>query len=972
MGLRPALVAIVPRSRLSSPRALQISPFRPSPASCPAFGLSSPGSCQPQPWRSLLVRGKRTTTLKANELPQGPIDAAPLDNLDDDAGPAYPTVMQQVRNNMRKFPHCVVLTRVGNFYELYFEHAEHYGPLLALKVAHKKTSVGPVFMAGFPYFQLDRFLKILVQDLQKHVAISEEIRNDVSSKIKAGGLMFDRQISRIITPGTLIDEKFLDPWENNYCLSIHVDPSPSSSEGSEGPAGSQSGGVGLAWVDISSGEFFTQSTTFGSLSSAVALIGPREIVLDQSHQDRKDSHLLKVLEGDRHKTTFHEAKVQNQSPNGWVATLKETLGEFQSDSYQHCELGAAGFLLEFVRTQLQRSDVALEAPVRRQASEYMSIDINTMKALELKETLREGKLEGTLLHAVRRTSTKGGARLLTQRLISPSLSLGTINERLDLVERFLGDEVLRQRIVGMLSSTADSTRLVQKFAMGKGDADDLLALSKTIQLTEDVFNTLESAMLDDETASGSVFSGLLNRLSLQGPKRLAKRISVAIDEEGLSEQHRIEADEAATMVGLAAEVLSEEGEEKTGSKRKQTKSKQSERPGNSDTGPREVWIMRRSASKALERLHRDLGERYEQREELGHRLRETAGTSGLTLRWSSGLGHHVHVKGSKGNMANVESARIISSSRSTRSYSVPEWNFLGSKIDDARSRIRSEEQRVSRELRAEVVLNLVKMRRNATVLDELDVACSFATLTEEKGFVRPLLNHRTSHKIVGGKHPVVEAGLLAQGRNFTSNACSVGEDERILLITGPNMAGKSTFLRQNALISVLAQTGSFVPAQFAEIGLVDKIFSRVGSADNLYQDQSTFMVEMLETAEILKQATPRSFVIMDEVGRGTTPEDGIAVGYACLHHLYHINKCRALFATHFHKLADMTEGFEKLGCYCTDVEESADGTFAYVHRLRKGVNRKSHALKVAQVAGMPKEAIEVANEVLKGLETPAL
>jgi DNA mismatch repair ATPase MutS len=250
-----------------------------------------------------------------------------------------------------------------------------------------------------------------------------------------------------------------------------------------------------------------------------------------------------------------------------------------------------------------------------------------------------------------------------------------------------------------------------------------------------------------------------------------------------------------------------------------------------------------------------------------------------------------------------------------------------------------------------VIQNLVQLRRNASVLDEIDVACSFATLAAEKQFVRPIINYSTSHKIVGGRHPTVEAGLTSQGRQFASNNCNVGDPERILLITGPNMAGKSTFLRQNALISILAQTGSYVPAEYAEIGIVDKIFSRVGSADNLYQDQSTFMVEMLETAEILKQATPRSFVIMDEVGRGTTPEDGIAVGFACLHHLYHVNRCRALFATHFHALADMTADWDNLACYCTDVIEESNGTFAYVHKLRKGVNRQSHALKVARLAG---------------------
>jgi DNA mismatch repair ATPase MutS len=267
----------------------------------------------------------------------------------------------------------------------------------------------------------------------------------------------------------------------------------------------------------------------------------------------------------------------------------------------------------------------------------------------------------------------------------------------------------------------------------------------------------------------------------------------------------------------------------------------------------------------------------------------------------------------------------------------------------------------------------MRLRRNAAVLDELDVACSNATAAKERNLIRPLLNNGTAHKIVGGRHPTVDVGLTEQGRQFTANDCFVGDNsESIYLITGPNMAGKSTYLRQNALITILAQTGSFVPADYAELGLVDQVFSRVGSADNLYQDQSTFMVEMLETAEILKRATPRSFVIMDEIGRGTTPEDGVAVGYACLHHLQNVNQSRALFATHFHSLADMTVDFESLGRYCTDVAEEGDGSWAYVHKLQKGVNRKSHALKVAQVAGLPAEAISVAGDVLKELERARL
>ncbi|KKY26180.1 putative dna mismatch repair protein muts [Diplodia seriata] len=703
----------------------------------------------------LFARGKKTTTLEANDLPQGLIGGAPLEpDPDDDAGPAYPTVLQQVRNNMRKFDHCVLLTRVGNFYELYFEHAEEYGPLLNLKVSLRRSrpGLGPIPMAGFPYFQLDRFLKMLVQDLNKYVAISEEFRNDASGKVKSGGLLFDRKVSRIITPGTLIDEKFIDPWESNYCLSVHIEEPEAS--GDEPPeAQNKPPHVGLAWLDLSSGEFFTQSTTMAELSSALALIGPREVVVDSALGDPGHTRLVDMLEEDRHVITFHGQELGSQVPDDYARLVTEAVPGCNLSAFPPLELGAAAFLLDYVHTQLQGSSVALQPPVRRDADEFMSIDKNTLRALELRTTLREGKLEGSLLHSVRKTVTKSGTRLLTQRLTSPSMSLDIINQRLDLVAALIEGPALRENLAALLRRSFDTWRLVQKFSIGRGDADDLLELSKTVQITKDV-----AQLLENETNGGESLDGL---------------------------------------------------------------------------------------------------------------------------------------------------------------------------VDDAKLRIRSEEQRVFSLLRAEVVRNLVYLRRNAAVLDELDVACSFATLAEERGLVRPKLNHGTAHEIVGGRHPVVESGLMEQGRNFTSNSL------------------------------------------YAEIGLVDKIFSRVGSADNLYQDQSTFMVEMLETAEILKQATPRSFVIMDEVGRGTTPEDGIAVGYACLHHLYHVNRCRTLFATHFHSLADMTAGFEKLGCYCTDVEEGADGTFAYVHRLRKGINRKSHALKVARVAGLPDEAIKEAERVLEELASRA-
>ena len=548
------------------------------------------------------------------------------------------------------------------------------------------------------------------------------------------------------------------------------------------------------------------------------------------------------------------------------------------------------------------------------------------------------------------------------------MSMPTINDRLDLVEELNLYPELQQDIIILLEQTFDSLRLVTKFTYGRGDADDLMELSKTIKTTADIADVLkehslqrQSSPIDPaetelETQRRQCVSSLERRLDLKQSLRLAKNIEDAIDEEGLSEYHRIKNEEADEMSELAQDVVGREaGEEdlKYLPKRIQPKPQMITGSFKSETDGREdVYIMKHNASSALQKLHETLNNLVMEKDTLQKDLRQKLEAESLVLKWTPHLAHIAHVKGKDVARVTVHYPKSLSSSKSTRSFQVSEWTQLGTQMDKTRFRIRNEEQRVLNKLREGVVRCLVKLRRNASVLDELDVACAFSRLAFEQNLVRPILTNNTVHNIVGGRHLVVEAGLDQQGRKFAPNDCLLGEAERIWLITGPNMAGKSTYLRQNALISILAQTGSFVPADYAEIGLVDKIFSRVGSADNLYQDQSTFMVEMLETAQILKEATPRSFVIMDEVGRGTTPEDGIAVGYACLHYLYHVNKCRTLFATHFHKLADMTEKFEKLACYCNDVQEESDGTFAYVHRLRKGVNRESHALKVARVAGM--------------------
>lgn len=825
--------------------------------------------------------------------------------------------------------------------------------------------------------------------------------------------MHDRKVARIITPGTLIDEQFMDPYANNYVMAIHLpgeaplptsglaespglDPSTVSPDGTA----DASVPVGLSWLDLSTGHFFTHATTLATLGSMLSRVAPREVVLDEDFQSRTGHEIFSILAEEKHLITY-APQGELTAISDWTPMLESDIPPQNVEAFTEAEVKAGSLLLHYVKDRLQGTSMKLQPPQRHEAMQVMNIDKNGMRALEIKQTIHDGAFRGSLLHAIRRTVTKSGARLLNEWLSAPSTSLDVIRLRQDLVACFIDNETLREGITLLLRRSHDSQRLVQKFALGRGDADDLLDLASTIKATEDIVSLLLGAFSHNDaesTTDKDCLKTMTERIKLDSPLKLAQRIRSAIDEEGIVQQHQLDDNEAGDMIALAQEIIDSEGSAEDSALL--PKSANKKRPSSKPHSLRdfygednEVWIMKPDASAYLKRLHTDLEALLAERDDLATSLRTRLGAPSLTLKWTPGLGHIAHIKGRR-DLRSAPLADLLNvtgrSTASSRSIHLPEWTELGRRLDQARFQIRAEEQRVFAELRQQTVKNIVKLRRNARVLDELDIATSFARLALEQNLVRPVLNSGTAHVIVGGRHPTVEGGLREAGRTFTGNDCFVGAGSaappstaatpepahhgRVWLITGPNMAGKSTFLRQNALITILAQIGCYVPASYAEIGIVDAVFSRVGSADNLYRDQSTFMVEMLETATILRQATPRSFVIMDEIGRGTAPEDGGAVAFACLEHLVTINKCRTLFATHFHGVADLVachgmrvqDGGEEgtVEMYCTDVAEDDQGGFVYVHRLRKGINRQSHALKVARLAGLPEAALRMAREVL--------
>ncbi|KAJ7630683.1 muts domain V-domain-containing protein [Roridomyces roridus] len=859
---------------------------------------------------------------------------------------------QEVLENLKRFPHCILLTRVGKFYESYFHPANEVARLLNIKLAHRKSKDGSsIPFCGFPLQHIDKYLKVLVQQQRRFVALCEEFPRYGP----LGVVGFDRRVARVVTPGTLIDESFLNQYENNYLLAISQDANA----------------VGLAWIDVSTGEFYSKPATYDVLRDELARIGPREIVLDKELELQKPEKLEHILAEEMHCVSYitpsaeEEDNMQTEPPATPVdevteeASFPPVLSEFTQQ-----EKMAINLLTTYLHANLLEYMPKLSRPAREGTSPRMQIDSHTIKALEIRESIREGGVKGSLLSVVKRTSTSSGTRLLARWLCSPSTSIPEINARQALVAFFHARDHFRSDLIAALTSAEDAGRIVQRFLLGRGDPSDLHAVNSAIQVwtalkariaQERKQEILEAQQPFEDTQWASLDALMARMHDLQ---ELSQRIGAALRATDTSKDSSpaVESDDAEDQDPLVPETP-----------------KPLWKLGSNN------WVIKPEFSEKLTSLHATLDELLSRREQLQADLQLRYDAPSLTLRSSPAHGMHIHLLRAKRDRSKLDQTAefvSIAESGSTKCYFFQEWAQLGGQIVETTITLVAAEKEAFESLRMDVNGHASQLRRNARILDELDVTLAFANLAKEMNFVQPVLTEDPVYDVVNGRHPTVELGLLTGGRMFTPNSVQLAP--RLQIITGPNMAGKSTLLRQTALIAVLAQTGSFVPADSAHIGIVDKLFSRVGAKDDLFHDRSTFMVEMLETAEILQRATARSLVIMDEVGRGTTVKDGLAIAFSTVHHLVSVNRCRALFATHFHEVTDMLgysasntgQGiFEDVGFFCTDLDETDDGHFAYSYRIRPGVNRDSHGLKVAQLAGMPPTAIAVAQDALAWLKS---
>ncbi|KAH7915333.1 muts domain V-domain-containing protein [Hygrophoropsis aurantiaca] len=864
----------------------------------------------------------------------------------------------EILANLARFPHCILLTRVGQFYESYFDQAKEVARLLNIKLTSRVWDKQNIAMCGFPLMHLDKHLKVLVQQNKQFVAMCEEFPRRYVSGQKPE---FDRRVVRVITPGTLIDEPFLNHFENNFLLSISSTYIPDKEYDPQF--------VGLAWIDVSTGEFFAKTTSQEALRDDLARINPQEIVLDKSLETQTTHPIRQLLNGEDSFVSYVTPMTSPTKTSPDIFSFTDEINPPQGSSfapaatvYTPQEGSAIDILVSYMRTNLLEHMPSISMPNREDTNSRMQIDSHTIKALEIRESAREGGSKGSLLSVVKKTVTSSGTRLLARWLCSPSTSVKEIQARQSLVAFFHSRQYLRDDLVQYLKEVEDASRIVQKFLLGRGDPGDMLAINKTILLWTSIRERIELERKMESIERGAIRNDdwisadtLLSRLvDLQA---LSHRISMAVQTTGTSNvpAGSGKLDDSSVLHHAEPETFQPEYRSNT------------------------KWSIKPEFSDHLTSLHSMMNDLLHRKDKLENELQSSFSAPSLTLRSSPGHGMHVHIARAKRDQLKVKESPhfiAIAENHSTSSFFYQPWSQLGSQLVETTIAIANAERVAFGVLRDEVKGFSAQLRRNAHIMDELDITIGFANLAAEMQFVRPLIKDGDTYEVTNGRHPTVELGLLSSGRVFTPNSIEMKTSSRLHVITGPNMAGKSTYLRQTALIAILAQTGSFVPADHANIGIVDKIFSRIGAKDDLFRDRSTFMVEMLETAEILRRATPKSLVIMDEVGRGTTVKDGLAIAFATIHHLVTVNQCRALFATHFHELADMlgysnadqhAVKFDSVDFFCTDVDETEDGCFAYSHRLKPGVNRDSHGLKVAHMAGMPETALQLAKRTLSAL-----
>ncbi|GGD40195.1 DNA mismatch repair protein MutS [Croceicoccus pelagius] len=801
------------------------------------------------------------------------------------AGGSTP-MMQQYFSLKEQAGDCLLFYRMGDFFELFFDDAKTAAGVLDIALTTRGENAGePVPMCGVPVHSADNYLARLIR-AGCRVAIAEQVETPAEAKARGGSkALVKRDIVRFVTAGTLTEDTLLESRRANVLAAL----APLREE------------VGIAAIDISTGEMALECVAPEGVMAALSRIGPAEVIVPEGWDDAPSEAI------ERPRTTFSsdEGEARLKSLHG-VATL-DAFGAFG-----RAHLAAAGGLVAYLE-HVGRGTMPLVLPPRvREPGGHLAMDEATRSSLEITQS-STGARKGSLIDCIDRCLTGAGARLLSEDLSAPLADAGAIRERLEAVEWLFADALLRDDLRRALRALPDIGRALGRVVAGRGSPRDLGQLRDGLGEARNLHD-----LLRQHDSLPALFTRLLPHLSGHGALcELMTRALVAAPPTERGSGGYIAEGYDASLDELRA--ISKNG---------------------------------RRAIAALEQKYRD----------------ET-GISTLKIKHNGVLGYFIEVPARHADK--LMEAESGFTHRQTMKDAV-RFNALAlheeaSRIAEAGGRALAAEEAHFEELVERTIASKEAIAATAQALARIDVSAGQAERAAEGGWVLPDIREDNALDVKGGRHPVVEAALATTGERFVANDCTLSAKDRLWLIGGPNMGGKSTFLRQNALIVLLAQAGGFVPAEAASIGIVDRLFSRVGASDNLARGRSTFMVEMVETAAILSQATDRSFVILDEVGRGTSTYDGLALAWAVAESVHETVRCRCLFATHYHELSRLAETCDALSLHHARAREWK-GDLVLLHELAEGPADRSYGLAVARLAGLPKPVIARAKTILDKLE----
>ncbi|NSM56437.1 DNA mismatch repair protein MutS [Wolbachia endosymbiont of Atemnus politus] len=828
-------------------------------------------------------------------------------------------VMEQYLSLKAQYKDHLLFYRLGDFYELFFDDAIKAAKLLNIVLTKRGNSCGQdIPMCGVPAHSSESYLHKLI-NLGFKVAICDQLETADEAKRRGYKSIVKRDVVRIVTPGTIIEDSLLEDKSNNYLASIVE----------------QNEEYAVSWLELSTGKFCHTLTNLKALDSDLLRISPKELLISEKlTEDEKIRSILKnyKISITQHAQSFFE---YNKSHRTLCEFYKvRELGVI--GNFSKVEVMACGALLEYVRVTQRGSIPRLELPKPYKQQSFMLIDASARRNLELFST-QFGEKKGSLISVVDHTVTASGGRLLKQMLASPPACPKAINLRLSTVEFFVNNYESRKKIREILSSIPDIERSLSRLMLGRGSPKDInllkIGLGKTFELSE-FLSTLHNYHLHEKPTANHQMSFQCLTLEPREKEPVSTAQITSSDENELSTIHKSLGNHRDLFKLLSSAVLD-----------------------NNLNSAKEGGFIDPKYNQELSELSYVLNNSNKLITKLRESYRNLTGIAALKILHNNILGYYIEVSANHKITSDIFIHR--QSLANSMRYTTNELKELENKILTARDAVINLEIKIFGELCSKIAKESEKIALAANALAKLDIRTAFAELAAQNNYVKPIIDDSKKFNICGGRHPVVEVN-----DKFIANSINLAG---IHLITGPNMAGKSTFLRQNALIAILAHMGSFVPADSAHIGVIDKIFSRVGATDNITAGYSTFMVEMIETATIVNQATDRSLVILDEIGRGTGVYDGLSIAQAVIEHIHDVNKCRAIFATHYHELTKVGEYLKNVKCFCVKIKEW-DGEVIFLHEVVEGIADESYGIHVAKLAGFPDSILNRASEVFEELK----